>query len=543
MLLALGLLAIMVLSGTGAQIRAEGSLEVEALRARVEAIRSGATREVLGETIAATTLLPTFYESRNFRPAWNDSARAGALLRAIRDSERDGLDPSDYHRDALEAAARSKPDDELGLDIVRTDALIRLGYHILFGKVDPTSFDPDWNYERVIQGFDAVREIEDHLAAPDLAARLESEKPSHPIYAGLRDALARYRALRRAGGWPRVPGGAPLKPGASDARIPSLRGRLAATGDLPATEAGAAEVFDDALAAAVRRFQARHGLGEDAVVGARTLEELNIPVEQRIEQLRVNLERARWLLHDIGGTFVAVNVAGYRLVYVKDGKIAWEAKVQVGKPYRATPMFRSEISYLVLNPTWTVPPGILRNDIIPEQRRDGGTLARKGLKVIDRSGEEVPPSAVDWSARSFPYTVRQDPGPTNALGRVKFMFPNAHNVYLHDTPSRNLFESDDRAFSSGCIRVENPLTLAELLLAGQSGWNRQSIDRVVAAGETRTVTIKPRVPVLLTYWTAWVRADGEIQFRRDIYGRDAKVSAALGTPFRFTSRSPTTTGR
>ena len=538
-LLVLALFTITEFVSAGARARAGEASDIEALRARVEAIRTGVSNVELGETIAATTLLPAFYESRNFRRAWSDGSRAEALLRAIRDSERDGLDPSDYHRDALEAAAKSKPEDELGLDLIRTDALIRLGYHILFGKVDPASFDPDWNYERVIQGFDAVRELEDLLAAPDLAARLDSEKPSHPIYVGLRAALARYRALRDAGGWPRVPAGAPLKPGAADVRVRVLRARLAATEDLPSTEVEApagSEAYDESLAAAVRRFQARHGLNEDGVVGARTLEELNVSVAKRIDQLRVNLERGRWLLRDIGRTFLAVNVAGYRLVYVKDGAIAWETKVQVGKPYRATPVFRSEISYLVLNPTWTVPPGILRNDIIPEQRRDGGTLERKGLRVFDRSGQEVSPSAVDWSARSFPYTVRQDPGPTNALGRVKFMFPNEHNVYLHDTPSRNLFESDDRAFSSGCIRVEDPLKLAELLLAGQSNWNRQTIDRVVAAGETRTVTIKPRVPVLLTYWTAWVRASGELQFRRDIYGRDPEVSAALNAPFRFTRR-------
>ncbi len=544
--LAIALLTSMGLAGAGSRARADEASEVEVFRARVEEIRTGVTREALGQTIAATSLLPAFYESRNFRPAWSDRARAEALLRAIRDSERDGLDPSDYHRDVLEAAARSKTEDEIGLDLVRTDALIRLGYHILFGKVDPASFDPNWNYERVIQGFDAVREIENLLAAPDLAARLENEKPTHPIYVGLRAALARYRALRDAGGWPRVPAGAPLKPGASDVRVPVLRARLAATEDLTSTDAEtseASEVYDEALAAAVRRFQARHGLAEDGAVGARTLEELNVPVEQRIEQIRVNLERGRWLLHDIGETFVAVNVAGYRLVFVRDGAIVWDTKVQVGKPYRATPMFRSEISYLVFNPTWTVPPGILRNDIIPDQRRDSGTLERKGLKVYDRSGNEVSPADVDWSARSFPYTVRQDPGPTNALGRVKFMFPNEHNVYLHDTPSRNLFDSDDRAFSSGCIRVEDPLKLAELLLDGQSNWSRKTIDRTIADGESRTVTLKPRVPVLLTYWTAWVRASGELQFRRDIYGRDAKVSAALEAEFRFARRSPSAAGR
>jgi murein L,D-transpeptidase YcbB/YkuD len=521
------------------EVAGDGDSDVEALRARVEAIRSG-EGQVGRETIAARTLLPAVYESRGFQRAWSEPARADALLRAIRESERDGLDPGDYHLRALDEASRSGSPDDLELDLIRTDALIRLAYHILFGKVDPTSFDPDWNYERVLPDFDPVREIEDALAAPDLAALLEGRKPAHPYYVRLRDALARYRAIGDSGGWPLVPAGAALAPGNSDPRVAALRARLAATGDIASgagAAAGASAQYDDSLAAAVRRFQARHGLAEDGVVGARTLEELNVPVEKRIDQFRVNLERGRWLLHDLGGTFVFVNIAGFGLVYVRDGAIDWETRVQVGKPYRATPVFRSEITYLVFNPTWTVPPTILREDIIPAQRRDPGTLERMGLKVLDADGTEVPASAVNWSGRSIPYRLRQDPGPTNALGRVKFMFPNAHSVYLHDTPSKNLFDADDRAFSSGCIRVEGPLTLAERLLAGEPDWNRVAIDSAVESGRTRTVTLKTPVPVLLSYWTAWVPRSGEVQFRRDIYGRDAKILAGLASEFRMGRRA------
>jgi murein L,D-transpeptidase YcbB/YkuD len=296
--------------------------------------------------------------------------------------------------------------------------------------------------------------------------------------------------------------------------------------------------YDEPLVAAVRRFQALHGLHDDGIVDKRTLEELNVPVEERIDQIRVNLESGRWLLHDVGGTFVAVNVAGYRLYYVHDGAVEWETRVQVGKPYRRTPVFRSEISYLVFNPTWTVPPGILWEDIIPAQRRDPTAIERKGLRVFDDAGEEVPPAAVDWTTRSFPYILRQDPGPTNALGRVKFMFPNPHFVYLHDTPSKDLFDEDDRAFSSGCIRVEGPMALAERLLAGQPGWSREEIDRIVAAGKTRTVTLQRPVPVLITYWTAWVASDGALYLHRDVYGRDERVLKGLRSEFRFRTGVP-----
>jgi murein L,D-transpeptidase YcbB/YkuD len=213
----------------------------------------------------------------------------------------------------------------------------------------------------------------------------------------------------------------------------------------------------------------------------------------------------------------------------------------VGKPYRQTPIFRSEMTYLVLNPTWTVPPTILAQDMLPAQRKDPGYLARKGLQVIDARGAVVPTSSIDWAHATpgnFKYALRQPPGPDNALGRVKFMFPNSYSVYLHDTPSRNLFEKSERAASSGCIRVENPLELAALLLEGQPGWDRAAIDRVVAEGKTTTVKLAQPVPVLLTYWTAWVDRDGVLQLREDVYGRDAKVAAALAAPFAIRSMPP-----
>ena len=261
---------------------------------------------------------------------------------------------------------------------------------------------------------------------------------------------------------------------------------------------------------------------------------LNVPIDARLGQIEVNLERGRWLLHDLSPTFIVVNVAGFRVYYLRDGELVWSGRAQVGKPFRQTPIFRSTITYLVLNPTWTVPPGIFANDILPALKRDSGYLAKRGLSVIDSEGRPVT-APIDWASmtpRRFPYLLRQGPGPENALGRVKFMFPNEHSVYLHDTPSRALFEKSERAFSSGCIRVENPLELARLLLEEQTGWDADAIAVAVATGETRTVTLQSKLPVLLTYWTAWVDRDGVLQFRSDVYGRDAKVRAALDLPFR-----------
>jgi hypothetical protein len=236
------------------------------------------------------------------------------------------------------------------------------------------------------------------------------------------------------------------------------------------------------------------------------------------------------LLQELPDEFVVVNVAGFNLYFLRGQDIVWTTRVQVGKPYRQTPIFRSEINYLVFNPTWTVPPGIIKNDILPAARQDAGVFARKKLKVLDSSGREIDPHAIDWSkykSGNIPYTLRQDPGADNALGRVKLMFPNPYLVYLHDTPSQSLFERSDRAFSSGCVRVKDALKLAELVLDDESRWNPETIGAVIAGGQLQNVTLKRKVPVLLAYWTAWVDSNGVMNFRKDVYGQDAKWGAAL----------------
>jgi murein L,D-transpeptidase YcbB/YkuD len=279
----------------------------------------------------------------------------------------------------------------------------------------------------------------------------------------------------------------------------------------------------------VRGFQARHGIAADGVIGPATLAALNVPVAARIEQLRASLERARWVFYDPESEFLVVNVAGFELYLVRRGQVVWRTRVQVGRPYRQTPIFRAEMTYLVVNPTWTVPPTIFRNDILPAVRRNPAYLASRNIDVFDRGGAPVDPASVDWSGRNPPYRLVQRPGPDNALGRIKFMFPNEHAVYLHDTPSRDLFERDSRAFSSGCIRVENPFELAEQLI-GERG--RERLDAVVASGETRTVFLDKPMTVMLLYWTAEVDAAGRVSFFPDVYQRDASLIAALAEPFR-----------
>jgi murein L,D-transpeptidase YcbB/YkuD len=437
----------------------------------------------------------------------------------------------------LEVEASDSLDAELhaDFDILLTDSLIRLGYHYLFGKVDPVTINTAWNMTRDINDRDPARVIPEIVEAHAVAEMIERLKPDHLFYRQLKQKLAEYRRIAGNGGWKSIPAGKPLKIGMVGPRVATLRERLAMTGDL--TEASTTpEVFDEALKQAVQKFQIRHRLYVDGVAGKNTLAAMNVPVEKRIDQIRVNLERFRWVLHQIPETFVVADIAGFEVYYVHRNEDLWRARAQVGKPYRETPCFRSEIRYVVINPTWTIPPGILAKDILPAVKRDAKYLKKRNISVINRNGEVVDPKTIKWSrynARNFPYILRQEPGPNNALGRVKIIFPNRYFVYIHDTPSKNLFKRSERAFSSGCIRVERPFELTRLLLNDSDRWSPEKLNQAVASKKTQTIFLPTRIPVLLLYLTAHVDNDGSMVFKKDIYKRDSAVLKALNGRFSF----------
>jgi len=539
-------LLVLVLAWPAASQPAAAQELDELIRARVEQLSDTGVLELDGVSIAAKTLLPKIYEAREFAPAWRSLAQVDSLLALIQEAYEEGLDPGDYHDTAVRAArerfvdlATVPAEQRAASDLILTDSVIRLGYHLRFGKVDPVALDSNWNMSRVLVDRDPIETLQAAIDAPSMRDFAAQVLPRNRLYARLKAALADYRDIAAQGGWPDVPDGQTLRPGMNDSRIAVLERRLALTQDLPATTPATAldetadreeRPYTDEIVAAVRRFQERHGLTADGVIGRTTLAALNVPVEQRIEQLRASLERARWVLADLGDEFIVVNIAGFHLYLVRDGNIAWDTRVQVGRPYRATPVFKAEMTYLTLNPTWTVPPTILREDILPAVRRDENYLAGRNIDVIDGSGRVVDQSTIDWRGqRSFPYRFVQRPGPTTALGQMKFMFPNDHAVYLHDTPSRDLFERASRPFSSGCIRVENPRELAQLLLAPT--WDARRLDAALAGGRTETVFLAKPVDVLLLYWTAEVDEQGRIVFWPDIYERDPSVIKELETPF------------
>ncbi len=318
-----------------------------------------------------------------------------------------------------------------------------------------------------------------------------------------------------------------------DDRVTVLRRRLEASGDLAPATSEVPVRFDADVKEAVKRFQRRHGLDTDGVVGKGTLAALNVSAGDRVRQLELNLERWRWLPLDLGESYILVNIPGFDLEVIEGGRMVLAMRVVVGRPYRRTPVFSSPMTYLVFSPYWHVPPSLAVQDVLPAVQKEGDYLAKKSIKVFRGWGseaEEVDPAAVDWSSlkrEGFPYRFRQEPGPDNALGGVKFMFPNPYNVYLHDTPSRELFRRTERTFSSGCIRIEKPLELAEYLLREAAGWSPENITAASQKGMEQTVRLPRPIPVHLLYWTSWVDQAGTIHFRNDVYGRDRLLDEAL----------------
>ena len=520
------LLALLVPTGCGKAGPTSAEIDA-ALRSRLSAVNGG----VRGQKLLEAPAVSRFYKARNGAHAW-DGNDAQEVLQAIQDVRTDGLNPADYHLAAIqrlleERQKSTSPALEADLDILLTDATAGIMDHTRFGRVRPVSLDPTWNVDPR-KGAPPL-ELTVEKIAEDKSPRsaIEVRKPRHFIYVGLKRALAELREIAAHGGWPAVRSGRAIKPGLSDPRIPSIRARLAASGEYRGGSQ-TSTVYDPDLRKAVELFQARHRMDEDGIIGPSVIAAMNVSAAARADQVRVNLERARWVLPGLTDEFLLVNLPAYKAYLIRGGRNVWEARTQIGDEGKQTPSFRSTMKTVVFNPDWTVPPMIIQDEVAK-----GGSdyVSKKGLVVLDKSGREVDPSSVDWGqadSDGFPFTLKQPPGPDNALGRVKFLFPNPYSIYLHDTPSKASFEAEKRTFSHGCIRIEHPLELAQNLLAGQGGWNDGRIQDALATSETQNVNLEHPIPVVIVYWTVSVGANGEIRYMKDIYNLDPKVLAALG---------------
>jgi murein L,D-transpeptidase YcbB/YkuD len=348
--------------------------------------------------------------------------------------------------------------------------------------------------------------------------------------------LAKYREIVENGGWPVIPEGETLKPGMKDERVAVMRKYLTITGDYNAEEpVEDDELFDERLEAAVKEFQLRHNLTQDGVVGKGTLAQMNVSVQERIDMIRINLERLRWIMAELEPDFLVVNIAGYNIRRLTHKETVYYSPVIVGKKYHKSPVFKGTMTYVVINPTWTVPYSIATKETLPKLQKDAGYLAEKNMVIMDRNGKILDPNTIDFSQYSrsnFPFTIRQEPGPQNALGQVKFMFPNKYAVYLHDTPARSLFSREDRAFSHGCIRLQKKWELL-IDLMDDPEWNMDKINGILASEELTTVKLKKPIDILILYWTAGADQEGRLYFNRDVYTRDQALLEALDEPVSF----------
>jgi murein L,D-transpeptidase YcbB/YkuD len=505
----------------------------ETLKPRVTGL--GSKPSVQGERLQHSRAVAAFYEKRNYEAAWRNRSTQEKVVEAIRGAQKHGLTPADYHLEAIEgllAKEGGSPEALADLDILLTDAVAAMVDHLRYGRVRPVSLDPRWNIDPRDDA-PPIDSLVARVAASGSPERtIESAKPNHFIYDGLIEALARLREIASQGGWATVPAGKSIKPGAQDRRIPAVRARLAVTGEVSSPRADDSLRYDPQLVEAVKLFQQRHRLEPDGIIDKATVEAMNVSAATRVDQVRVNLERARWVLPGLENDFLLVNLPAFKAYLIRDGQNVWETRTQVGEEARQTPAFRSNIKTVVFNPDWTVPPTILEEDVLEGMRRGENMIAKKRLTILDAEGNTVSPASIDWgsaSAENFPYTLRQPPGEDNALGRVKFLFPNRFSIYLHDTPHRTLFEAERRTFSSGCIRVEHALELANRLL-GDDGWSPQRVQQAVADGKTQNVNLDDPLPILIVYWTVSVGRSGEVRYMRDIYGHDRAVLAALDRP-------------
>jgi L,D-transpeptidase YcbB len=538
-------LPLLVFAGCGAPdddpetaVRFQSSFKEDAAETRLVPLPPSRRGEV--DEVAARV-----YEQAGWRPLWLDgrglSSEAEHLLEALRRSGEEGLDPADYDLETLERAAEdtfggllSRPgrDESWALDRALTRAYLAYAHDLALGRVKPEDLDAEWHMEA--REIDPAARLARALEAGNLEEALASLPPPHRGYQALREELARYRGLAEQGGWPRVPEGPALSLSELDRqptpeetrRLRALEARLAAEGYLPEPGEGG-ELDLERLVGALDRFQVRHGIAVDHILGPETVEELNVPAERRARQIVLNMERWRWLPAELGERRVEVNVPEFMLRSFEGDRPAQTMRVVVGKEGWGTAMFTDEMDHVVVNPEWNVPESIAREEVLPAVRQDPGYLQRNDFEVLsgwDADAEPVNPRSLDWSSVDEKQVrFRQRPGPDNPLGRIKFMFPNQFNIYLHDTSATHLFEEYDRAFSHGCIRVQKPAELASWVFQGDDGEVRQAL----ATSEQQSLPLPEPIPVWIVYWTAYVPPEGGIGFYQDIYGIDAAMEKAL----------------
>jgi murein L,D-transpeptidase YcbB/YkuD len=499
-----------------------------------------------GELICGLSQIPLFYQLRGFSPAWCSVKeilpQAESLITEIKRASDEGLRPDDYHlTNILSLIETIKNKQTLGntvdpelwadLDLLLTDAFMLYASHLLAGRVNPETVHADWTVARPTADLTSI--LQSALNTNQIKKALIDLRPNHPGYIELKTYLAHYRdTAKKVHKFPLLDGNH-LQKGDKGASVESLRERLTILGDLYADNKDQADLFDKTIEKAVQRYQERHGLKQDGIVGPRTLEMLNTPLQKRIRQIELNMERWRWIPSDIENRYLIVNIADFKLWVIENRRRVLDMRVVVGRPYRRTPVFSAKMTFMVINPYWNIPQDLAIKDVLPKIQKNIHYIEQQKIKIFkdwSKDAVEIDPETIDWNKigpRNFTYKLRQEPGPRNLLGRMKFIFPNKFAVYLHDTPNRSLFKENNRDFSSGCIRVEEPIDLAVYLLKDDPSWTRERLMETIEKGTPQNVGFKRPITVHLQYWTAWVDETGKLNFRYDIYDRDGPLDRAL----------------
>lgn len=485
--------------------------------------------------------LAAIYIQTGLQPLWvstdGPGGKAATLLSILKNSELDGLIPEQYHVNRITSLWNGTTSEELiDLDTLLTFAFITYAHDAQEGRTHSPPNNPD----RLVKDEDTstfyeLTLIKTALSSPDVNQFMDSLLPPHNYYRNLRAALPRYQSLAAAGGWPPVAAGKSIHPGEQDSRIPAIRERLQIEGFLPSTPTDTLIYYDTMLVQAVIQFQLRHGLTDDGVIGKSTIAAMNIPAEQKVRQIIINLERWRREAHDLGKKYVLVNIAGFTLKGIENDMIILEMPVIVGTQRHETPVFSDLIQYMDLNPYWNIPASIACNELLADLRKNPHYLSKEHIRLFnDRTSEarEINPLSIDWNQVSpnkmSQFVLRQDPGKWNALGAIKFVFPNHFNVYMHDTPAQAYFKHSHRAFSHGCIRLAHPLKLAEFLMGGrEKGWSAEQLNELIGTGKRSIIRLPTPIPVHIIYRTVTSDQDGTISFHPDIYNRDQQLEEIL----------------
>lgn len=501
------------------------------LRFFIDSIQLGKDNSLIGESILAEKALPELYFKNDYAPVWEDSKKAKEGILEIISAWKEGLSPKDYHLSAildLKDYLEENPEDRKSkalFDILLSDGILAYAHNLNQGKLDPESLYPTWNFFSRNLPNDAIEKLLGMIKSDSLNAYLLSLPPTNPNYQVLKDGLIKYTDIVYLGGWNELPEVSSIHPEDNTALGPMLRERLEAEGYDVINDSS--RYYDELLVDQVKLFQENSGLKPDGVIGKHTIKAFNESAESKLNKIRVNMERSRWVLEGEMNAFIIVNIAKYQLYYSDSGRITYTTKVMVGTDEKQTPVFRDDLQYIVYNPTWTLPTSISSKETLPSLKRDSLYLENHNMVIINSKGEVQSDSGIVWADYSedyFPFILRQQPGPGNALGRVKFLFPNKYAIYLHDTPSRYLFSKEERAFSHGCIRMQNPLDFSEFLLQKQdTNWTMDSIMTVIDSAATMSVRLKKSIPIYIMYWTAGINEYGNLFFVPDIYGRDERL--------------------